>query len=161
MGIKRILICLFLFASCQDIEEAKKPNDLIPKDKMVDILTDLTLLNSAKNYNKRILESTGLKPDEYLYAKHNIDSLQLAQSTQYYAQNFDVYKNINTRVQNRLKKMKVQLEKERDEEQRIKDSLREERMKKDSLLTEEEINQRRDSMLLIPKKMYEEKEMDL
>lgn len=91
---------------------------------MAEILTDLSILNSARNYNKRILEETGLKPDEYLYEKHGIDSLQLAQSNEYYAKNYDRLESIYGRVKVNLEKMQVDFEKLQEEETRIKDSIK-------------------------------------
>ena len=111
-------------SSCQNIEEVKKPANLISEDKMVEVLTELNLLNSAKNYNKRILEETGLQPDTYLYSKYKIDSLQLAESTTYYAKKYDKFDGIYQKVKQNLEGMKAKLEVIREEEQRIEDSLR-------------------------------------
>ncbi len=120
----RILIFVLLFVSCQNVEKVKEPENLIPEAKMAEVLTDLSILNSAKNYNKRILEETGLKPAEYLYEKHGIDSLQLAQSNEYYAKNYDRLESIYKRVRVNLEKMQVDLEKLLEEETRIKDSIK-------------------------------------
>lgn len=120
----RIFIFALLFVSCQNVEEVKEPENLIPEAKMVEVLTDLSILNSARNYNKRILEETGLKPDEYLYEKHGIDSLQLAKSNEYYAKNYDRLESIYKRVKFNLEKMQSNLEKIQEEEARIKDSIR-------------------------------------
>lgn len=113
---------------------------------MVDVLTDLALVNSAKNYNRRILEETGLRPDVYIYEKHGIDSLQLARSTQYYSENYTVYETLNERVKKRLEKMKKDLQKIKEEEERIQDSIREEKIKADTLLSEKDRNRKLDSI---------------
>ncbi len=120
----RIFIFALLFVSCQNVEKVKVPENLIPEAKMVEVLTDLSILNSARNYNKRILEETGLKPEEYLYEKHGIDSLQLAQSNEYYAKNYDRLESIYNRVKVNLEKMQMDLEKIQEEETRIKDSIK-------------------------------------
>jgi len=121
--------------SCQNIEEVKKPDNLISEDKMVDVLTELSILNSAKNKNKRILEATGLQPDTYLYSKYKIDSLQLAESTTYYAKKYDQFEGIYQKVKQNLEVMKSKMEVIREEEQRIEDSIRalDIKSKKDSL----------------------------
>ncbi len=121
--LKVFVIACFL-SSCQNIEEVKKPDNLISEDKMVDVLTELSLLNSAKNKNKRILEETGLQPDTYLYSKYKIDSLQLAESTTYYAKKYDKFDGIYQRVKQNLEVMKAKFEVIREEEQRIEDSIR-------------------------------------
>ncbi len=124
-------------SSCQNIEEVKKPDNLIPEDKMVDVLTELAILNSAKNKNKRTLEETGLQPDTYLYSKYEIDSLQLAESTTYYAKKYDQFDNIYQKVRQNLEVKKAKLEVIRKEEQRIEDSIRsaatKDTLKRDSL----------------------------
>lgn len=114
---------LFLF-SCQDIKEVERPANLIPEDKMVEVLTDLSVINSAKNFNRRFLEETGIRPNTYLYEKHEIDSLQLAKSTEYYAKKYDMLERIYSRVKVNLEKMKGDLEIIRAEEERIEDSIR-------------------------------------
>ena len=102
----------------------EKPANLIPENKMVEVLTDLSVINSAKNFNKRYLEETGIRPNTYLYEKHGIDSLQLAKSTEYYAKKYDLLDRIFARVQANLEKMKGELELVRAEEERIEDSIR-------------------------------------
>ena len=124
MRLLKVFIIACFLSSCQNIEEVKKPDNLIPEDKMVDVLTELSLLNSAKNKNKRTLEETGLQPDTYLYSKYKIDSLQLAESTTYYAKKYDKFNGIYQKVQQNLEAMKAKFEVIRDEEQRIEDSIR-------------------------------------
>lgn len=117
------VLALMLLFSCQDIKKVDRPNDLIPEQKMVEVLTDLSLINSAKNYNRRLLEETGLRPSEFLYQKHNIDSLQLARSTEYYASNPEQIERIYKQLQDNLEDMRDKLEIVTEEEKRIKDSL--------------------------------------
>ena len=123
MKLYRIFIFALLFVSCQNVEKIEEPENLISEGKMAEVLTDLSILNSARNYNKRILEETGLKPDDYLYEKHGIDSLQLAQSNEYYAKNYDRLERIYERVKANLEKMQGNLEKIQEEE-RIQDSIK-------------------------------------
>jgi len=134
MKFLKILILACFFWSCQHVDEIKEPNNLISEDKMVDVLTEINLLNSAKNFNKRILEETGLQPDTYLFSKYKIDSLQLAESTSYYAKKYDKFDGIYKRVKQNLEGMKEKLDVIRAEEQRIEDSIRNSEKTKDSLL---------------------------
>lgn len=117
-----ILGALFLL-SCQNVEKTKRPENLIPEQKMVEVLTDLSLLNSAKNYNKRQLEETGFRPQEFLYEKHAIDSIRLAESTMFYAQNPGQLERIYSRVRSNLEVLKRDLENTKEEEKRIEDSI--------------------------------------
>lgn len=112
------IIAFISLVSCQDIEEVKEPKNLIPEEKMVDVLTDLAILNAAKNYNKKMLEAKGVRPDEYLYNKHKIDSIQLVESTHYYAKNFNRLEIIFERVQRNLENMKQDYEQRQEEEEK-------------------------------------------
>ncbi len=118
------IIFLILIFSCQDIEKNERPANLIPENKMVEVLTELSILNSAKRYNKRLLEETGLKPDEYLLNKYNIDSLQLLESTSYYARNYTQFEGMYEKVRRKLETLKADLEIKKSQEQRVLDSIK-------------------------------------
>jgi len=154
MKLKWILIFAVFLVSCQNVEEIKKPECLIPEKKMVEVLTDLSILYSAKNYNKRILEETGLPLKTYLYEKHQIDSLQLAQSTDYYAKNYTQFKKIYTQVKLNLDKMKTDLELVEVEEKRVEDSIRDAKAISDSLREKPQVDRKLiDSLIPIPVQM--------
>jgi len=151
MKFKWILIFAVLLVSCQNVEEIKKPDSLIPEQKMVEVLTDLSILYSAKNYNKKRLEETGLPLKTYLYEKNQIDSLQLAQSTEYYAKNYTQFKEIYNQVKSNLDKMKTDLEVVQAEEKFVEDSIRDAKAITDSLRESPQINRKLlDSLKLIP-----------
>lgn len=132
-----ILVALFLF-SCQNVEKTERPERLIPEQKMVEVLTDLSLLNSARNYNKRQLEETGLRPREYLYEKHDIDSARLAESTMFYAQHPAQLERIYSRVRDNLENLKRDLENIKEEEAKLEDSINAAQNEGDSLRLETE-----------------------
>ncbi|WP_324719859.1 DUF4296 domain-containing protein [Salinimicrobium sp. HB62] len=123
---------LFLLISCQDINRTPKPDNLIPEEKMVDVLTEISLLHGAKSYNKSQMEEKGIDPYPYLTEKYGIDSLQLVQSNDYYAQNYKQYKRIYDSVKVRLETLVEEYDSIREMEQRKRDSLRE-KPGKDSL----------------------------
>ncbi|HBY66927.1 MAG TPA: DUF4296 domain-containing protein, partial [Flavobacteriaceae bacterium] len=79
------LILLIVAFGCQSVQKPEKPENLIPKEKMIDIMMESYLSNAARSVNNRKLRSYGLKLDSLIYAKYNIDSLQLAKSNTYYA----------------------------------------------------------------------------
>ncbi len=135
----RIAILILIFTclmSC--VEEAlKKPENLIPMEKMSLILYDLALINSAKSTNPAILESKNIETMPYLYDKYGIDSAQFVNSDTYYASRPTEYEAIYRAVEMRLQKEKEEMEEER---RRVSDSIRieaekrrEEQLKKDSL----------------------------
>lgn len=95
-----VLICIFCF-SCNNNAKPDKPKDLIPETQFSDILFDMNVVNSAKGVNKKILEDNGIVPLDYIFKKHNIDSLQFANSNSYYAFDIERYTKILSRVQNK------------------------------------------------------------
>lgn len=115
---------IVLLSSCQDIKTSEKPEDLISESKMIDIISELAIFNSARNFNKTTLEKTGLKPKEYIYNKFKVDSLQFERSNNYYAENYMSYERIYDSVRNRLETMKVKLDSIRDAEIKVEDSLK-------------------------------------
>ena len=114
-----ICICL-LIMSCHSIDRPKKPKNLISKDKMVEVIIDMSLLLSAKGTNKMILEARGVLPQDYVYKKHNIDSVQFALSNEYYAFDIDEYETIYTKVNDSLAVLKKVYKKLEDEELKAK-----------------------------------------
>lgn len=76
--LQRIIILCLVF-SCNNTlnQNNKPPENLISKEKMVDIIYDMTLINVAKGVNKSILENNGIIPEQYLFSKHSIDKSSL------------------------------------------------------------------------------------
>ncbi|WP_051907818.1 DUF4296 domain-containing protein [Flavimarina sp. Hel_I_48] len=97
-----ILLTLLLFASCQNVERPEKPDNLIPEDKLKDILYDVSLVNAARDFSRGQLKNAGIKPDTFIYKKYDIDSLQFAGSLAYYSVDFNRYLKIWEEVSERL-----------------------------------------------------------
>lgn len=100
------LFLIVSLAACQNIERPSEPEDLIPKDKMIDIYTDVYLGNAARSVNIRVIRSKGVKLDSMLYAKYAIDSLQFASSNEFYSSDLQTYNDIFEEVERRLIVMK-------------------------------------------------------
>lgn len=92
---------LILLSSCTD-SAVEKPENLIGKDEMIDILYDITLLQAADNANTAKFSQEGIKINEFIYKKYNIDSVTLAQSNRYYASNPGKYKKMFGEVYYRI-----------------------------------------------------------
>lgn len=115
---------LVLLTSCQDVKKTPKPKDLIGQDKMVDVLTEISLLYGARTYNKKMLEEKGVDPYPYLWEKYKIDSAQFARSNNYYSENYKIYRKIYSRVKERLESLQVKYDSIRELEERKRDSIR-------------------------------------
>jgi len=66
-----IFISLLVVCSCKNnaIDVPEKPDNLISKNKMVDIIYDMAVINAAKGINKKVLESEGIYPQDYIFNK--------------------------------------------------------------------------------------------
>lgn len=117
----RILFLLVLFCGCAE-KVVEKPENLIPKEKMVSILHDLAILNAAKSSFKTTLKEQNIETMEFLYEKHGIDSTQFSQSDLYYASVPLEYQSIYEKVEALLDERKKILE---DFTKKRNDSIRE------------------------------------
>jgi len=97
----------------------ERPENLIPKEKMVDIIRDLAILNAGRTTNVAILHKNDVEPMPYLYVKYGIDSAQFSDSNRYYASIPLEYEDIYSKVEARLEIEKEDVE----ENKRVKDSM--------------------------------------
>jgi hypothetical protein len=163
--IKRIKLILIvvLIASCNNNNFIKpeKPDNLISEEKMVDVLYDMALMSAAKGVNRKIMEAKGVDPQEFIYEKHNIDSLQFALSNTYYSYNLKTYDQFYARVKAKLNKDKDNFNALIDAEKKEKDSLN--RLKRNRTL--DTVNNKVDSLSkIVDKKKLDDgaiKEIDL
>ena len=97
MILRKLILCsslLLIVVSCNRLKGPDKPKNLISKKEMVNILIDAKLVNSASSVNKNIMRDSGVVISNYVFKKHNIDSLQFVQSNDYYAFHLKDYEYI-------------------------------------------------------------------
>jgi uncharacterized protein DUF4296 len=100
-----LLFAMLLLVSCND-KPVEKPKNLIPEDKMVDIIYDLSLLEAIRISDPISIAQRKINPSTYIYKKYKVDSLQFAKSDRYYASDIDGYAKIYKRVETRLERNK-------------------------------------------------------
>lgn len=93
-----------VFFSCQKIQKTPKPKNLIPEEKMVDILVDLAKLDAAASISEKEFRKRGVTGKDFIFEKYGIDSAQLVQSNTYYAEQFRINQRIYEKVEAELKK---------------------------------------------------------
>ncbi|EPR73279.1 hypothetical protein ADIWIN_1710 [Winogradskyella psychrotolerans RS-3] len=111
--LKRISIILvlgILIFACDGINKPIKPDNLISKAQMTDLLYDLYLVNASKGVNRSTLEKNYFDPEFYILKKHNVDSTRFAESNNYYAYETETYKAIVDEVKERLESEKQHFE---------------------------------------------------
>lgn len=101
--MKKIYVFLLIigFFSCAE-KLLEKPENLIPKEKMVLILNDLAVVNAAKVTNAQILVQHKIEPTEYIFTKYGIDSVQFVESDRYYASIPEEHEEIYLAVEAKL-----------------------------------------------------------
>ena len=98
---KIIFFCLAILAIGCNNSVIEKPSNLIEKDKMVDILYDISLLETVKSQGiKRGFTQSEI--NQYILKKYKIDSLQLISSNKYYASDAEEYKRMFEKVKAKL-----------------------------------------------------------
>lgn len=100
-----IFLILFTLLSCTSRTIYKKPENLIAKEKMITIWTDLYLAMGAKSVQTITLE----KEKNYIpivLEKYKIDSVQFSKSNIYYTSRIEEYEKMFQEVQKRLNDLK-------------------------------------------------------
>ncbi len=107
------IFCVGLYlVACTSNTIIKKPDDLIPKDQMVDLLTDMLLAAGGQSVkNVKLQRRINYFPT--VFEKYNIDSTRFKESNYYYTSRIDDYDEILEKVNLRLKSLKLKDEKER------------------------------------------------
>jgi hypothetical protein len=112
-----LTLAIFVVWSCSDVQKQTKPDKLLSQDKMVEIYTDMLILDGV--YSKKF-ETYGIEPTEHIYNKFDIDSLTLAQNMNYYNLDFEANIKIYEQVQKNIEAQKQII----DSIDRVNDSLR-------------------------------------
>ncbi|HKL89904.1 MAG TPA: DUF4296 domain-containing protein [Allomuricauda sp.] len=107
--IVTLFLGTILLVSCAE-KVVEEPENLIPKEKMTEILHDLAILNAAKSGASRKFKDSGIDVMEFLYKKYDIDSTQFSESDLYYASIPLEYQSIYENVEKRLGRKKDTLE---------------------------------------------------
>ncbi|MGY5353012.1 DUF4296 domain-containing protein [Wenyingzhuangia sp. IMCC45533] len=99
------IVIILAVVGCNSNTIIKKPENLIPKEMMIDVLTDTYLSTSAKNS----VNVNGEKRVNYhalIYKKYNIDSLSFNESLKYYSSdiglNEEILKQVKIKVEEQL-----------------------------------------------------------
>lgn len=98
-----------MMVSCAE-KVVEEPENLIPKEQMMDILHDLAIFNAAQATTSRKFKDSRIDIMDFIYTKYDIDSAQFSQSDLYYASLPLEYQAIYEGVEARVKQKKDTLE---------------------------------------------------
>ena len=108
---------MILLVSCAE-KVVEEPENLIPKEKMTEILHDLAILNAAKSGAAIKFKDSGIDVMDFLYKKYGIDSTQFSESDLYYAsiplEYQSIYENVEKRIQVQKDTMEARGERRND-----------------------------------------------
>jgi hypothetical protein len=116
-------LSVFLMA-CTSNTMIKKPDNLIPKNQMEDLIMDMLIAAGAENIKNIDLERN-VNYFPLVFEKYGIDSTRFKESNYYYTSQIDDYEKILKKVDERLKALKEKL----DNEIKLQDSLKNDSIK--------------------------------
>jgi len=101
MHIWKYIALSLLLLSCAE-KQVRRPENLIPKGRMVNILYDIAVMDAIDGTYPKALERNGITVMAFVYEKYGIDSLQLAESDLYYASRPEEYEEIYKTLEDRI-----------------------------------------------------------
>ena len=113
-----IAVIGFLLVNCTSNTIMEKPDNLISKDKMADVITDMLIAEGAGNI-RNLKEQRHINYFPFVYEKYKIDSVQFQESNLYYTSRIDDYDEILANVEKKLKTLKDEF----DTQRKVQDSL--------------------------------------
>jgi len=100
-----IVLTLLIVLSCTSRTIYKKPKNLIEKEKMIEVWTDMYLASGAKSAKTMTLQKD-VNFLNFVLDKHSIDSTQFIESNLYYTSRIDDYEKMFKKVKQRLEDLK-------------------------------------------------------
>lgn len=122
-----LFFLVLIIFSCQKLNKSPKPEQLIAKDKMVEILTDIAFVKAAKGSYKKVFDIEKINAEAYILEKHGIDSLVFSENNNWYTGQLETYEEIFNKVKKNLEVSKTKFEKLKKKEdsiKKVKDSIR-------------------------------------
>lgn len=102
-------IILIILVSCSD-KPVQKPDNLLSKEEMENIIYDISILQAADVFKPEILVKNNIKIKNYIYKKYTIDSATFFQNYRYYAADIKTFKKIYKNVNNRIESQKSEID---------------------------------------------------
>ncbi|GGE38835.1 DUF4296 domain-containing protein [Psychroflexus planctonicus] len=121
-----IIFILLVFGSCQDVQLAQKPNNLLSPEEMENVLTDMVLLDAMISVNNFRIDKHKIDVRNFVFDKYEIDSLTLSKNIEYYNEQYEVNTEIYKNVKTKIEELKLRVENDK----KLQDSI--ERVKKEA-----------------------------
>lgn len=95
-------LSLVLFIACESKVKYKEPDNLIPREQMINLLIDMHIASGTTGARDKTDDEMNRNYMSLVYDKYQIDSTRFAESNFYYVSNIDEYESIFKEVQKRL-----------------------------------------------------------
>lgn len=103
---KFLIAFLFIVGSCADIQETPKPDRFYGDDLMVEMMTDLYLIEASMTANRQTFTDLQMLPHDFIYKKYETDSTTFSQNLNYYTDRNILYKELMEKVQEKITVLK-------------------------------------------------------
>jgi len=127
-----LIVIFILMLGCQDKVYYEKPEDLLGKQEMIDILYDMHLAVGTSNLQNVHLEKNR-NYTSLVYEKYGIDSTRFLEANVYYTAHIQEYEEIFEEVERRIAALKKVMEPESDSISSVSGKIREAQRKHDSI----------------------------
>ncbi|WP_300491019.1 DUF4296 domain-containing protein [Flavobacterium sp.] len=101
-----LLIGLLSVVVACDKKIMEKPANLIPEDKMVEILTDIAIYQAIDGYDPQKLTTNNVKLNDFIFNKYKVNAKVIETSNKYYASDVEGYKKLYSKVIDNLQEQR-------------------------------------------------------
>lgn len=101
-----LVVLVMSVLACSDVQEHKVPERILSEDQMVEIYTDMMLLDAIRRGNTKIYDAYDIDVQEHIYNKFKIDSALLKDNIDYYNLEFEANTRIFERVNENMNRKK-------------------------------------------------------
>ncbi len=127
-----LILIFILILGCQDKVYYEKPEGLLEKEEMIEILYDMHLAVGTSNIQNVHFEKNR-NYTSLVYEKYGIDSTRFLEANVYYTAHIQEYEEIFEEVERRIAGLKQVMEPQSDSTSAISDKIREAGRKQDSI----------------------------
>jgi len=151
-----VLLVPLLFFSCEKKEKSFEPYCKLTEAEMINVMVDFSLVKSMKSLARKDLKDSGIKPYEYLFTKHGVDSIVIRENLKYYNLDYEkakkLFDTVSVVINTRSEKLQLiidEMEKdseegedksdEDDNEEEVEEELEDDenkKVEKDSIITD-------------------------
>jgi len=139
MKLLKVLFVFLIIVSCKEEQKLIEPECLLSEAEMINLMIDVSLLKSAKSVGRKGLKDSGIKPFDYLFIKHGVDTITIRENLEYYNADLKRSEALHNKITDTLVKRKELLDTYVDTLESIK------KRKEEELLKEEETDTLSDS----------------